>query len=386
MKKSILVIPHIHSELIRNRGKEIAQQLASKYDVHYLRWHSTYSKRLLPRVKTSLVDIFKISKKSRKGNMSLVDIPILHRPLAWARHFNRYSLAKYMAREEFDVLINASIYSFSVPKNRDFKYIFDFVDLPWQERQSPFGEFVYRHCLEETSKADTITAVSQGLCDFVANTFGRKAHLLPNGTGVSRFREVKKSDVEELRRKHGLTGKFIFGCIGNWGPWMNLGRLIKVFQKLNTEMRDAVLLLIGPGKEIEFYQPRIKDKAIIFMGAVPPEDIERYFCLLDVSILPKVKNEWQDMAFHIKIIEYTAARKIIVSTPLTEIKRLNFPNIIFPACYSCAADRASQNEEEWVNALKTARKMQWQREWDKLVEKYDWEEICGQLGKIIEAL
>jgi hypothetical protein len=112
---------------------------------------------------------------------------------------------------------------------------------------------------------------------------------------------------------------------------------------------------------------------IIFTGNIEDE-ISNYFNCLDIGVLPHKKNLFQDLAFHIKLIEYTAARKIVVSTPLEEVKRLNFPNVL----------TANLNVNDWVEALKVAKEMKWQEEWDKMVEPYKWSNITKEFCKIIE--
>ena len=80
------------------------------------------------------------------------------------------------------------------------------------------------------------------------------------------------------------------------------------------------------------------------------------------------------MAFHIKLIEYTAARKPVIATPLAEVARLSLPNVI------CC----NNNMDEWNQALDKARRMVWQAEWDELINRYDWKKISDKYAELIE--
>jgi len=141
-------------------------------------------------------------------------------------------------------------------------------------------------------------------------------------------------------------------------------------------MKDAVLFLVGPGKDVIYFRKKIKDPDIIFTDSVSPEDIYPYFAAMDVAVLPKEKSHQHDLAFHIKLIEYTAAKKIVVSANLKEVERLNFPNVIV----------VPNEVNRWIEAVKKARKMRWQESWDHLVDSYDWSKICTELSNLIDQL
>ena len=144
---------------------------------------------------------------------------------------------------------------------------------------------------------------------------------------------------------------------------------------IREEIADAVLLFVGPSSKLRLLQRRFLDKDIIFTGAISEREIAGYLNCLDVAVLPHEKSLFQDLAFHIKLIEYTASKKIVVSTPLEEVKRLDFPNIIM----------ADLREDYWLTALNKAKTMKWNSNWDSLVERYDWSNIVKEFSKAIES-
>jgi hypothetical protein len=79
------------------------------------------------------------------------------------------------------------------------------------------------------------------------------------------------------------------------------------------------------------------------------------------------------MAFHLKLIEYTASRKPVVSTPIEASMKLGFPNILF----------ADETEAAWAAALLKAKELDWQDGWDSLVDAYDWMAICDKLEPLL---
>ena len=146
---------------------------------------------------------------------------------------------------------------------------------------------------------------------------------------------------------------------------MNLPFLLKMFGEFRRSHKNAVLVLVGPGPEVSKYKSKVKDDSIIFAGSVPHDDIEKYFLLFDLAILPNKKTLWQDVAFHIKLIEYTAARKIVVATPLKEILKLGFPNVI----------TVEHDIEKWIDAIEKGLDATWNPDWDSLVERSEWRNV-----------
>ncbi len=95
---------------------------------------------------------------------------------------------------------------------------------------------------------------------------------------------------------------------------------------------------------------------------------------MDTAILPNVPMDFQHHAFHAKIIEYTAAGKIIVSTPLQEVRRLAWPNILL----------ADVGSPAWNDAMRKARSMAWNPAWNGLVEDFDWRRLAKRLEDVID--
>jgi len=371
--KKILVIPHFPTEEVRVREKEIALHLSEYYDVHYLYWHEPKERNVIKRVVCLLSDILQPFFYRKKDGLWYVQIPCIHTPGKIAKIFNRISLSMLFRRISFDVVINAS-FLFPVKRESYHRYFVDLVDLPLENWQNKWGKYIFEFYKEEIIKADKILVVSGGLGEIISRKFNCNPLFLPNGTDISLFRNMKEEEVVELRTKLGLDGKVILGAVGNWGKWMNLEFLLKVFKEFKKSHKDGVLLLVGPGPEISRYKDRIRDDSVIFTGPVPHEDIEKYFLLFDLAILPNKKVLWQDVAFHIKLIEYSASRKIVVSTPLQEILKLGFPNVI----------TVEHDVKNWVDAIEKGLDISWNPDWDPLVERFDWRNILKKLIEWIE--
>lgn len=370
MDKKILVIPHIASDLIKVREKELALALANYFNVYYLNWNVSNDNNIVSRIMVSIKDIIRNKRVFEENKIKISEIPILHRPYWLAKIFNGNILDEFVKEIGINVIINASYYLFSIKKNERIKYIYDLVDLPQTKI-----DYIRKYVEEEIGKANLIFTASSGLSDFVIKKYNRDSVFIPNGTNIGKFRDINENEIEEIRTKYNLKGKYVIGYIGNFGNWSNIEFIIDVFLEVEKEINNAVLLLVGPGNILETITPDLKEKGIITTGAINPKDIYKYFKVIDVGILPSKITDFRNYSFPIKIIEYTAASKIIVSSPLEEVKTLAFPNIIFAS---------PEKIIEWVNAMKKAKITLWKNEWNTIIEKYDWSEIVKLILRYIE--
>lgn len=374
--KKILIIPH-HPGLfkIKIRLIEIAKALSKEYTIYLVNWTAALEEySLWTRIFSTLKDIFAKTRFYfyKEGTINIVEFPFLHRPLFLVPGFNYSRIKKIIEKEKIDVLINGSYYMFNIPKKRDFKYIFDIADLPVLNDNTGFDRFVSKQTAKEINKADAVTVVSRGLVDYVNEKYRKKASFIPNGADIEKLRSVKTEDIAEIRRRHNLTGKWVIGYIGYIGSWVNVELLTESFHEIKSQMPDAILIWIGLSPNIKDLRKRYGGKDIIFTGGIE-EDIEPYFKMLDLGILPHRKSLYQDMAFHLKGIEYTSAGKFVVSTPLKETRLLNFPNFIF----------AEEDKGAWVEAIKKARYSKWDEKWNSLADDYDWSSVCQRFINII---
>jgi|GEM_PF-748859 len=372
IKKILIIPPHyVAPQKMKIRLIEVAQCLSSKYKVYLLSWQATLSMNFLKRAFSCILDLFKIPKIYRSQKLTHIEFPILHRPLLIALKFNSYFLKRFIQKENIDLVISGSYYMFSIPKERNYKYILDLADLP-AFGNNYFDRFIYQQTKQEAKKADTITVISYGLSKYILENYQRNAYIVPNGAYINRLRSFNPYELEKLREKYGLINKYVIGYIGFIGDWVKIEFLADVFYQLKKELPNLCLFIVGACPKLKLLKRKFLKEEIIFTGTIE-EDISNYFNLLDIGLLPHEKNLFQDLAFHIKLIEYTAARKMVVATPLEEIKRLNFPNILL----------ADLEIKLWVEAIKKAKNMKWQKHWDSLVDNYDWSIISQKFIDLI---
>jgi len=228
------------------------------------------------------------------------------------------------------------------------------------------------HLREVAKDSDAVVSVSESLSDKLKMDYGITTEPLPNGADLSRLRSVEAPAVKALRKRYGLDGRFVVGYIGNHGSYTGVDLVVSAFDLLKERMPEAVLMIVGPAGCWSRLRDGNRDN-VIFTGPINPQGIAPYFQVLDLGVLAQEDSSGTKYAFQLKIVEYTACRKHIISTPLQACQRLGWPNIHF----------VERQPEAWANAVMELKAASWKPEWDALVEPYDWNRLADRLGRCL---
>ena len=377
--KRILIIPHSANKQVRVRLSEVGRVLGRRYKVFGLDWQEPLGPSFSARLKAASFNALDPLKVSDYKGMSLVSMPFFHRPLSLAHWFNQRQILRFISRHKIDILLHGLNYFFPAPgkplyRDKSCINIFDFNDLPVEEIKTRADKFVYSFAAKEARKADYITACSCSLRDYVKANFSKDAVYIPNGADFNEFRSVDPLGVREIRKRHSSEGKFVIGYIGNLGEWIDIELLIKSYLIFRKKFRPSSLWIIGGGYYLDKYEKRFSQEDIVFTRAVPSEEVASYFCALDIGVNPSRKSIFQDKAFHIKLVEYAAARKIVISTPLEELGYSKFPHVLL----------REPLPEVWAEAFMHAKGLVWDEQWNNLSKIYDWERIAEEFSGLIE--
>ena len=109
---------------------------------------------------------------------------------------------------------------------------------------------------------------------------------------------------QRMKKKFGLQDKFVIGHVGRFDPPKNHSFLIDVFQGVQTIEKNAVLLLIGTGKDQEKIKEKVKkldlQEKVLFLGS--RSDVSQILQALDVFVFPSLYE-----GFGIAAVEAQAA-------------------------------------------------------------------------------
>jgi glycosyltransferase involved in cell wall biosynthesis len=173
--------------------------------------------------------------------------------------------------------------------------------------------------------------VSKILKSFIINRTGidkSKIAVIENGVDVEAFDNRQASTL--TKQPLCLENAFVVGFVGSFKPWHGLENLIPLAEALRVEGVNIRFLIVGDGKERAVYEEMLRTKGIssffCFAGFVPHEQVRDYLALMDVAIAPYKSGSFKETGcFYfspLKIFEYMAMGKAIITAPLGQIQEL----------------------------------------------------------------
>ena len=287
-----------------------------------------------------------------------------------------------LQKEDFDVHLNYNCLINGYRASKGFKTVFDLADdLPEMIAISPqipsilrkFGRFSGNFFLKKDIKhADYVTLTDNSLRRSYKIP-DAKAKIIPNGVDTTNFKNDPNAK-EEL----GLDG-FIVGYVGVLRGWVDLKPVFQALKHLNNEIK---LLVVGSEGLFDENRELAKKYGVadrvIFTGMVPYSQVPQYISAMDIGIIPFKEGEVSFNALPMKLFEYFACEKPVISSELGPIKS-NFSDIVLFA----------SNTKDYIKNIqmlyedKDLRKKLGQRG-RKISESYDWKNITLKLEQILK--
>ena len=122
--------------------------------------------------------------------------------------------------------------------------------------------------------------------------FGKKAMergevtIFNNAIDLEKFR-FNPAVRDEVRKELGIEDKYVIGHVGRFCYQKNQEFLIDIFAEVYKQRHDAVLLMIGDGKDRTRIEKKIKKRSlenVILLGN--REDVNRLYQAMDVFVFP----------------------------------------------------------------------------------------------------
>lgn len=223
-----------------------------------------------------------------------------------------------------------------------------------------------------------ITLVSSKYLSKKANKFNAKnIVLLPNACDYKHF--SKKQQIYPLDIKN--LPKPIIGYYGAIGEWFDT----KILEDIAKKNSSLSIVLIGQvlNKEVKILSQKYPN--IHLLGEKPYSILPDYLHYFDVAMIPFKLNELIKATHPVKMFEYFAAKKPVVSTEIPEI--LEYSNIINFANqknFSIQINKFLQGRNTSIleKELVIAKENQWQNRGD-LLNKNIFEKLFPKVSVVI---
>lgn len=181
----------------------------------------------------------------------------------------------------------------------------------------PLGGLLGDLFLQKSVKRSKLVTVTVDNLATSLNLPHDKYQVIPNGVDTSFFK-YSSSAKEDL----GLNG-FIIGYVGVLREWVDLEPVFLALKKINFDVKFLVV-----GKEGYFEENVIMAKScgvadkVIFSGVIPYSQVPKYISAMDICLIPFKKDGVSDNALPLKLFEYMACKKPVVSTELKGVKQV----------------------------------------------------------------
>jgi len=147
-----------------------------------------------------------------------------------------------------------------------------------------------------------------------------KIFVVRNGPDLSRVRLTEPDPVLRSR------AKVILAYLGAMNPQDGVDYLLRSLDRLRHTLNrfDFHCILIGDGDSLEELRELAKelrlDDCITFTGFIPDDDMVRYLSTADICLDPNPSSPLNDVSTWIKVMEYMALGKPVVSFDLKETR------------------------------------------------------------------
>ncbi|MHA1359983.1 MAG: glycosyltransferase family 4 protein [Candidatus Helarchaeota archaeon] len=231
--------------------------------------------------------------------------------------------------------------------------------------------------------SNSIVTVNKGLKDYVIRLGGNpeKVKIISEGVDYKKY-QIAKEARKRIRQQLGIKEDDLVLFFMGWlYPFSGLRELAD--QILKRSSPEIKLVVVGDG-ELYPYLLSLSEQShqIIVTGRVPFKEIPFYLSAADICVLPAYQNKIMRDIVPIKVIEYMAAGKPVISTKLRGIQREFGQNNGIIYCNDAAnliqeALKLRNNGE--INAIgRKGANFVKSRDWEVVVKRFEdviWETI-----------
>jgi teichuronic acid biosynthesis glycosyltransferase TuaH len=225
--------------------------------------------------------------------------------------------------------------------------VFDCVDdfAAWHPHEGPM-----------LAKAAAVVVTSHALEQRLRPHHPRLA-VIPNGCDFAFFSTPPQgpppADLPLVRRPRAVFA-------GAWGSWVDSAAVARAARLLS----HWDFILIGP----EFGGLPIRGRNLHWLGMRPYELLPAYLHEMDVALIPFLDNEVSRAANPVKLWEYLATGKPIVSTPLPEVMPLgDLVRVASPEHFAKAISEALFDQQRKPERIATASRNSWEARYEAIV-------------------
>jgi glycosyltransferase involved in cell wall biosynthesis len=252
-----------------------------------------------------------------------------------------------LRERKFDVIFNYNtlVLGYYLTKMLKVPMVYDIADdLPAMIGDSPqipkflrgigkwIGSFMMNRTIHTAKRVCAISDVFRKEYSIPQEKF----QIISNGVDTSIFKKVTSS----IRQDLDIDRDFVLGYVGVLREWVDFVPVYRALKKID----NTKLIIVGQEGLYQENKQLVKELGIenkvFFIGNVPYADVPRYIAAMDVCIIPFKDNAISHNAVPLKLFEYMACEKPVISSELLGIRDIVKNRIIY-----------ATNDAEWHEAI-----------------------------------
>jgi glycosyltransferase involved in cell wall biosynthesis len=247
-------------------------------------------------------------------------------------------------------------------------------------------KFLGKHLESHTLKnCDLVCVINEELKRYTVEMGARpeKVHVVRAGVDVKRFNP--NVDSYAMRAKLGIDKDDVVLFFMGWlYPFSGLREVAMELAKVKDSYPNTKLLIVGEGSlyhELQQIKENYSLRQLILAGWQPYENIPEYIAASDICLLPAYNNEVMRNIVPIKMYEYMACGKPVISTRL--------PGIMKEFGHNNGVIYVEHPTEVLMKAIKLYNDNKAIKKWGagarNFVEKYSWDKITDDFEHILKS-
>ena len=175
-------------------------------------------------------------------------------------------------------------------------------------------------------KADKVITINEKLKDYAISMGANPDETYVVRAGIDLERYDPNMDGSEIRERYGIKEDDLVLFFMGWlYDFSGLKEVATELSRIKDEKPDIKLLIVGDGDAFDDLQKIREDyhleNQIILTGKQPYESIPAFIASSDICLLPAYDNEIMRDIVPIKLYEYMAMRKPVVTTKLPGVMK-----------------------------------------------------------------
>ena len=290
-----------------------------------------------------------------------------------------------------DVIVGFQILSaylgMSVAKKNNIPFIYYWTDvyhaqIPFGLYQ-PIGKYIEKRILKN---ADRVIVINEELRDFVIKIGSDPKRTRVEKAGVDFDQFNPDISGDEIREKYGIKKEdIVLFFVGVLYDFSGLKEAAMELSKIKDEKPNIKLLIVGDGDAFDDLQ-RIREEyrmgdRIILTGKQPYEKVPAFIASSDICLLPAHNNEMMHDIVPIKLYEYMACEKPVITTRLPGVMREfgEDHGIIY-------VDKPEDALKKAIELIENGTVKEYGLKARRFVEKYNWDDIVDDFEGVLEEI